>query len=95
MRELGKASGPGGKSKEQRVKNATKRYIKKALALIKKLEGTIPCLPINDAADLATIITLEHFMPLMGKHIDLVERRILKGEKIPHEEKYMNLATTR
>ena len=94
MRELGKASGPGGKSKEQRVKNATKRYIKKALALIKKLEGTIPCLPINDAADLATIITLEHFMPLMGKHIDLVERRILKGEKIPHEEKLFSVFET-
>jgi hypothetical protein len=94
MRELGKASSSGGKGKEERVKKETKRYIKKALALIKKLEGTLPVLPINDATDLATAISLEHFMPLMSKHIDMVERRILKGETIPHEEKLFSVFET-
>lgn len=94
MRELGKASSSGGKGKEERVSCATKRYLKKAVALNKKLEGTLPELPIKDASDLSTVLTLEHFMPLMGKHIDLVERRILKGEKIPHEEKLFSIFET-
>lgn len=94
MRELGKASSSGGKGKEERVKKAAKRYIKKALALVKKLEATLPTLPINDAADLATAISLEHFMPLMSKHIEMVERRVLKGETIPHEEKMFSVFET-
>jgi IS5 family transposase len=94
MRELGKASSSGGKGKEERVGGATKRYLKKAVALTKKLEGTLPELPINDASDLSTVLTLEHFIPLMDKHIDLVDRRILKGEKIPHEEKLFSIFET-
>jgi hypothetical protein len=64
------------------------------VALNKKLEGTLPELPIKDASDHSTVLTLEHFMALMGKHIDLVERRILKGEKIPHEEKLFSIFET-
>ncbi len=30
-------------------------------------------------------------MQLMDKHIDLVERRLIKGEKIPHEEKLFSI----
>jgi len=94
MRELGKASSSGGKGKEKRVGYATRRYLKKAVALTAKLESTLAELPINDAADLSTVLTLEHFMPLMDKHVDLVERRILKGEKILHEEKLFSIFET-
>lgn len=94
MRELGKASSSGGKGKEERVCYATTRYLRKAMALTKKLESTLPGLPINDIADLSTVLTLEHFMPLMDKHVDLIERRILKGEKIPHEEKLFSIFET-
>ena len=51
-------------------------------------------MPINDTSDLATVISLEHFMPLISKHIDLVERRVLKGEKIPHGEKLFSVFET-
>ena len=34
---------------------------------------------------------LEDFIILMDKHIDLVERRILKGKKIPHNEKLFSI----
>ncbi len=94
MRELGKASSSGGKDKEGRVKHTTRKYIKKAVALVNKLECTLPCLPVNDMSDLSTVLTLEHFMPLMDKHVDLVERRILKGEKILHEEKLFSVFET-
>jgi len=34
---------------------------------------------------------LERFMELLDKHIGFVERRIVKGEKIPHEEKMFSI----
>lgn len=94
MRELGKASSSGGKGKENRVNNATRKYLKKAIALVKKLGKTLPELPIIDIQDLSVVLTLEHFMPLITMHINLVERRIIKGEKIPHDEKLFSVFET-
>ena len=34
---------------------------------------------------------LEYFIEMVSKHINLIERRIIKGEKIPHEEKVFSL----
>ena len=94
MRELGKASSSGGKNKAKREQIATKKYLKKAKALINKLNATLNYLPINDNEDIALIYTLEHFISLINKHIDLVDRRILKGEKIPHYEKLFSVFET-
>lgn len=94
MRELGKASTSGGQKKQERVTVAAAKYLKKAYLLVKKLEEEMPGLPIKDMADLSLIIVLEHFMALMKKHIDLVDRRILKGETIPHEEKLFSVFET-
>jgi len=94
MRELGKASASGGKNKENRVVMASKRYLKKANVLLKKLKSELLLLPLKDNGDLALHITLEHFITLMAKHIDLVDRRILKGEKIPHDEKMFSVFET-
>lgn len=94
MRELGKASGSGGKNKKDRVQKATKRYLTKAEALLKKLNQTLPTLPQNDTSDILLILNLEGFVVLMEKHINLVDRRILKGEKIPHEEKMFSIFET-
>ena len=46
---------------------------------------------MNDFADLAKMIELERFIELLNKHVDLVDRRLVKGEKIPHEEKLFSL----
>lgn len=94
MRELGKASASGGKGKEQRVKNATSKYISKSRALYSKLEGALPSFPITDEHDLSLVISLEYFMLLLQKHIDMVDRRIIKGEQIPHEEKMFSIFET-
>jgi hypothetical protein len=94
MRELGKASSSGGKNKQSRVEQATKRYMKKAKALLKKLHQELSCFPMDDMGDVALIITLEYFMVLMEKHIDLVNRRLLLGEKIPHQEKMFSIFET-
>jgi transposase, IS5 family len=94
MRELGKASSSGGRNKEQKVKAAAEKYLEKAQLFSRKIKKEIPGFPVNDEGDLALIIVLEHFAALMEKHIDLVERRILKGEQIPHEEKLFSVFET-
>lgn len=94
MRELGKASSSGGKNKEQKVKTAAENYLIKARLLSQKITKEMPGLPVEDEGDLTLIIVLEHFAALMEKHIDLVERRILKGEQIPHEEKLFSVFET-
>jgi IS5 family transposase len=94
MRELGKASSSGGKNKQARVEQATKKYLKKARALLRKLQQELPCIPMSDMHDTALIITLEYFMMLMEKHIDLVNRRLMLGEKIPHQEKMFSIFET-
>ena len=91
MRELGRASASGGKNKDKRIKKATAEYLQKATTLAKKIEATIPGLPIEDTADLAESIAITHFLGLMKKHIDLVNRRLIKGETIPHEEKMFSI----
>jgi len=91
MRELGKASSSGGKGKQERVKNATSLYLVKARALYKKLQEQAPLLPIQDKMDAIYATALDGYMLLLDKHIDLVDRRILKGEKIPHEEKLFSI----
>jgi len=94
VRELGKASSSGGMNKEQKVKAATEKYLEKARLLSRKLTKEMPGFPLNDEGDLKLIIVLEHFAALMEKHIDLVERRIIKGEQIPHEEKLFSVFET-
>lgn len=94
MRELGKASTAGGQKKQEKVLAAAEKYVNKARLLIKKLGEEMPSLPINDEVDLSLVLVLEHFMALMQKHIDLVDRRILKGETIPHEEKLFSIFET-
>jgi len=94
MRELGKASTSGGQKKQDKVAAAAKRYLIKSRLLLQKLTEEIPNLPINDEVDLSMILVLEHFLALMEKHIDLVDRRILKGEIIPHEEKLFSIFET-
>ena len=91
MRVVGKTSSSGGKGKEQRVKQATHAYLWKAQALLNKLERSKELFPITDGADLVIMLELERFMELLDKHIDLLERRIIKGEEIPHEEKVFSI----
>jgi len=94
MRELGKASSSGGQNKQEKVAAAAKKYLIKARLLHQKLVREMPTLPISDETDLSLMIVLEHFVILMEKHIDLIDRRILKGEIIPHEEKLFSVFET-
>lgn len=51
MREVGKTSASGGKNKEDRLREAAKNYLKKARALVSKIEKELPLMPLRDTAD--------------------------------------------
>jgi len=90
-RSVGIASRSGGKNKADRVKSSAKKYLTKAKALSDKVKGSKKTLVIEDIEDLVLVIELDRFIVLIDKHIDLVERRLLKGEKIPHDEKLFSI----
>ena len=91
MRAVGKASSSGGKGKEQRVKRAVRYYLSKARAMQNKLKASKETLPQRDITDLLIMLDLERYMDLLDKHIDLLERRVIKGEQIPHDEKIFSI----
>jgi hypothetical protein len=91
MRAVGKASSSGGKGKEQRLKQAVRYYLSKARALQDKLERSKEDLPTGDIMDVLIHLELDQYMGLLDKHIDLLERRKIKGEQIPHEEKMFSI----
>ncbi len=90
-RAVGQASSGGGKDKDKRIKYAANKYLAKAEAFSNKLKTSQHDLPMDELIDLSKIINLEKFIGLIDKHIDLVKRRIIKGEKIPHEEKLFSI----
>jgi hypothetical protein len=94
MRQLGRACGSGGKNKEKRVKEVAASYLHQSGLLSVKIKQSLPTLPVYDVSDLATVILLEFYHSLMNKHIDLVDRRLLKGETIPQEEKMFSIFET-
>jgi len=94
MRGLGQASRSGGKNKQSRVKTAAKSYLNKARLLLSKLKSDLAKFPQNDELDIALVILLREYINLLDKHINLVDRRLLKGEQIAHQEKMFSIFET-
>jgi hypothetical protein len=88
---LSKACGSGGKKKEERVKACATVYLQTSGLLSKKIKENMHGLPVSEVSDLSIVLLLESYHSLLDKHIDLVERRLLKGEKIPQEEKMFSI----
>ena len=91
MRALGKASASGGKGKQERVKRTARVYLTKAQALLQKIENSRCAFPQLDEEDILVHLELGHYVGLLKKHIDLLERRVIKGEQIPHHEKMFSI----
>jgi hypothetical protein len=94
MREVGRISSSGGKNKQEKLQKATQMYLTKNRLLLQKLVFEKGNLPLCDEVDLIKQYELDNYMQLLLKHIDLVDRRILKGEIIPHTEKMMSIFET-
>jgi IS5 family transposase len=91
MRALGQASASGGKGKQERLKISAHAYLSKAKALYQKLENSKDTFPQLDIVDTVIYMELERFIEFLLKHIDLLERRVIKGEEIPHQEKMFSI----
>ena len=91
MRQVGRISGGGGKNKAEKLKKSALSYIEKSRLLVQKISMEKGGFPFGDIKDVAQHIALEEYLRLLIKHIDLVERRIIKGETIPHAEKMMSI----
>jgi hypothetical protein len=94
MRETGRISKSGGKNKEEKLKTQVEQYLFKSRLLLLKLSEGKEKLPITTENDLENCYKLEYYIEMLTKHIDLLERRVLKGETIPHSEKMMSIFET-
>jgi len=94
MREVGRVSSGGGKNKQEKLHQSVMSYLAKSRLLIEKLELEKVHLPLGDMSDLAAFIALERYIKLTVKHVGLLDRRIMKGETIPHAEKMMSIFET-
>ena len=91
FRKLQKTRKSGGKNKESRLKTATQNYLDLAQSLNKKIREFKAIFKAGTIRQCLLLVELEYYSDMLTKHIDLVERRLLKGEMIPHSEKVFSL----
>jgi len=82
----------GGKGKNDRVILAASEYCEKATNLLNKITNSKS--ELNDADKLELELKLGFFEEMLKKHIDLVTRRLVKNETIPHVEKIFSIFET-
>jgi len=83
-----------GKNYKIRLEKSVAKYLKIAKNLEKKAQATLVELLGHLDLNSRTMNLLQAqkpFLDYLTKHIDLVERRILKGEVIPHGEKVFSI----
>jgi len=87
MREISQSK---NKTEEKR-KEMMSGYIDKAILFSQKISMGEKNFPMDSQKDLTILIELEYYKQMLDKHIDLLERRVIKGEKIPHGEKIFSI----
>ena len=80
----------GGPNKEERVKRAVREYLAVGRDLSLKVRESVLGL-CEQPVSAAHWEALEYFHRMLDKHLDLVERRLLKEETIPAHEKVFSL----
>lgn len=91
-RRLSKTLAQGGGNRASRVAKATETYLETARKISAKLDQGKETLSSSGSVKLLAIIELlDQYQALLDKHIDLVRRRLLNGETIPHSEKLFSI----
>ena len=86
-----------GANYEERLKEAAKAYLNRSRILQTKAGQSVmqgaEALSSGqlDVLQFALLKELQYYLEMLEKHIDLVDRRLLKGEKIPHSEKVFSI----
>ena len=91
MRKAGKISACGGANQAERLNEAVTDYLRKAGALERKISEILNGYPSIEPWQMAVLFELDYYHQMLIKHIDLVDRRLLKGETIPHQEKVFSV----
>lgn len=76
-------------TREQAVHELYRDYLMIAKQIIDKTKPTLDELARHDCA--ARIVEIEHYIRHTERQIDQIERRVLKDEVIPHEEKVFSI----
>lgn len=92
-RNLNKVLRGGGKRKVQRVKKAANAYLKASRKISEKIGQFKNEIKHRELSALKIVLLqdLNYYESMLNKHIDLVERRLINGEKIPHSEKLFSI----
>lgn len=92
-RNLNKILRGGGKRKHQRVKKVANEYLKASRIIsnkIKALKEKIQSVKLS-LINISLLEELNYYEQMLDKHIGLVERRLIRREKIPHEDKLFSI----
>ncbi len=91
MRRVGQTNKGGGKNKEERLEKVVNQYLKKARVLEKKVAHLLNTYEAPTPMQTKQTEELAYYQAMLTKHIDLVERRLVKKETIPHSEKVFSI----
>lgn len=93
-RKVSKLSAAGGKNKEQRLREAACDYLSLAKEVRQKLEASheeLTHLAQTSPRNHTRFKELRYFFAQLERHIDLVQRRLIYKETIPHQGKVFSL----
>lgn len=94
LKNMAREIAQSSKKNEDKRKELVSGYLKKALLFSQKIKIEKDNLPLIDEIDLIKHLDLDYFLEMLDKHIDLLERRVIKGETIPHGEKIFSIFET-
>ena len=78
--------------REREIRDAHKRYTDEAQTLCRKARGAVEQLQrVDDFATTATVYEIENYLGHAERQIDQIRRRVLEGERIPHDEKVFSI----
>ena len=77
--------------KNRRILRAHQEYTAAAEGYLEKAKGTLDFLVNRNQISVITHYMIEDYMRHADRQIDQIRRRVLKGERIPHEEKVFSI----
>ena len=77
--------------REEVIKEAYRQYIEVVKGYINRVEETLKKIKGGSVVNVAMLMLVENYIKHAQRQIDQIERRVLKGEKIPHNEKVFSI----
>ena len=94
LRKVQKAKHSGKASSQEKIKTAHSQYILKSQELLTKVRETLTKVVEKDPSNLVTLLMIaeiEEYMKYAEQQINFIDRRVLRGEVIPHSEKIFSI----